>query len=597
MNRWALVLTVFLGATTLVAQQPARDRGAAPPNETGTAVIAGVVVDTEPQAQPVRRAIVTLVGAEIPRGRTTITDDAGRFSFDRLPAGRFMASVTKAGYVTGAYGATRPGHAGVPLQVEAAKRVTDLRITLARGAVIMGAIRDMTGEPAANMTVVAFRVPPPGAIQTLVTTATATTDDRGVYRIYGLMPGTYVVATALRAAGAQSDIVAMRTADVDQMLRELQQRTGVSTAAPLPAPGPDLVPPGSYAWAPAFYPGVSSTVSATTIKVAAGEERSGVDFAVQYTRMATIQGTLRSPDGTVPTVQFAINTLGLRLQSLLGSTPTFSSERLDSSRTFKYTSTAPGRYAISVRTASDPMLWARAEIEVLGDDISDLQLVLQPAIRLRGRVAFEGTLAPPGTLSVTLTASNGAGGGAAGSTQLGNLHVSNAAVDDNGGFELAGIVPDSYRLGTNVPASSGWSLRSAVVNGRDVLDYPFEIGAANISGAALTFSDRHTQLSGTLTTAARAVVPGYFIAVFPADRALWRWQSRRLTSARTGTDGRWIVKDLPPGEYLVVALTDLDPDDLSDQKVLESLAPSAVKVTLADGEQKTQDLRIGGRPQ
>ena len=45
---------------------------------------------------------------------------------------------------------------------------------------------------------------------------------------------------------------------------------------------------------------------------------------------------------------------------------------------------------------------------------------------------------------------------------------------------------------------------------------------------------------------------------------------------------------------LVAALTDLDPDDLLDPSVLETLAPSAVKVSLADGEQKSQDMRIGG---
>jgi hypothetical protein len=131
------------------------------------------------------------------------------------------------------------------------------------------------------------------------------------------------------------------------------------------------------------------------------------------------------------------------------------------------------------------------------------------------------------------------------------------------------------------------------VNGRDVLDYPFEV-AANISGAVLTFTDKHTQLSGTLTTTANAVAPGYFIAVFPADRALWRWQSRRITSARTGTDGRWIVKDLPPGDYLVAALSDLDPEDLLDAAILETLVPSAVRVSLRDGEQRSQDLKIGG---
>jgi hypothetical protein len=238
-------------------------------------------------------------------------------------------------------------------------------------------------------------------------------------------------------------------------------------------------------------------------------------------------------------------------------------------------------------------MWARAELDVTGNDIPDVNLVLQPAIRLRGRVVFDGQTALPNTLSVTLTAANGAGGGVAGSTQLGNLYVYPAPIGEDGSFELTGIVPDSYRISTSLPASSAWTLRSAIVNGRDVLDYPFDVGAS-LNGAVLTFTDKHTQLSGTLVTSANVPAPGYFVAVFPADRALWRWQSRRITSARTGSDGRWILKDLPPGDYLVAALVDLDPDDLLDAAILESLAPSAVKTSLGDGEQKTQDLRMGG---
>jgi len=591
------VLLLSLLTTIALAQQPARDRPVLPPDPTGTARISGVVVDADPQPQPVRRAILTLTGAEIARGRTTISDDDGRFSFEQLPAGRFMLSATKAAYVAGAYGATHPGRAGVPLQVAAGATVNDLRITLARGSAIAGALRDPAGEPAAGVQVAAFRVPPPGAVQTLVITALALTDDRGVYRLYGLLPGTYVVASAMPVRSSASDIAVQSTADVDAALRELQQRTGLPVGSNVPSPpAPDLVPPGAYAYAPVFYPGVVTPSAATTIKLGVSEERDGVDFAVQYTRMSTVEGTITNPDGAVPPIQFAIATGGLRLQSLTGSTPTFSLQPGSSSRAFKYTNVAPGRYVISVRTGASQPIWARADVDVGGDDVTGLNLVLQPALRLSGRVVFEGASPQPapGTALVGLIASNGAGGGASGTTQLGNLYIQPVAAGADGRFELTGIIPDSYRLSTTVSAPAGWSLRSAVVNGVNVLDYPFEIGAANVSGVVLTFTDRHTQLSGTLTTATGAVAPAYFIAVYPADRALWRWQSRRIQSARTGTDGRWMLHDLPPGEYLVAALTDLDPDDLLDPGFLAAIAPLAVTVTLADGEAKIQDLKMGG---
>ena len=77
-----------------------------------------------------------------------------------------------------------------------------------------------------------------------------------------------------------------------------------------------------------------------------------------------------------------------------------------------------------------------------------------------------------------------------------------------------------------------------------------------------------------------------------ADRAFWRLASRRVQFTRPGTDGRFILRDLPSGDYLIAALTDLEPSDLNDASFLERLVPAAVKVHLNDGEKKIQDLRL-----
>jgi uncharacterized protein (DUF2141 family) len=315
--------------------------------------------------------------------------------------------------------------------------------------------------------------------------------------------------------------------------------------------------------------------------------------------MATIEGTVRHPDGTTPAVQMAINPPGVRLPPLLGTSPTNSESRGSATGTFKYTNFAPGRYAISARTPSPPYLWAQVELEVTGDDISGVSMLLQPPLHISGRMVFEpGSLPPPGDLSTVkpqLSPARNVGLAVVNYTRIGVFHPTDVVVDSSGRFEIDGILPDAYKLTATVPGQSGWWLRSATINGRDVLDYPFEIGpATNISNLVLTFSDRRTMLSGTLLTTAGAVAPGYGIVVFPADRTMWRPQSRRIQTARTGTDGRWILRDLPPGDYFVAALTDVDPDEIGDPAFLDALVPSAVRVSLKDGEQKTQDLRIGG---
>ena len=54
------------------------------------------------------------------------------------------------------------------------------------------------------------------------------------------------------------------------------------------------------------------------------------------------------------------------------------------------------------------------------------------------------------------------------------------------------------------------------------------------------------------------------------------------------------MSGLPAGEYYVAAVTELEPGDLADPAFLEQLAAAAFKITLADGEKKQQDVKLGG---
>jgi len=55
------------------------------------------------------------------------------------------------------------------------------------------------------------------------------------------------------------------------------------------------------------------------------------------------------------------------------------------------------------------------------------------------------------------------------------------------------------------------------------------------------------------------------------------------------------ITDLPAGEYLIAALTDVEPADLADPAFLSQIVPAAIPVTLREGEKKTQDLTMAER--
>ena len=170
--------------------------------------------------------------------------------------------------------------------------------------------------------------------------------------------------------------------------------------------------------------------------------------------------------------------------------------------------------------------------------------------------------------------------------------------DASGAFSIAGVVPGRDRLMSSIPSprpdASVWQLKSSTIHGRDTLDQPIDLreGADN---AVITFTDRTTELSGSVQDAAGQPAPEYHVVVFARDKTYWTAQSRRIRSLRPSADGKFTIPNLPPGEYLMTAVTDMEPGEQFDPAVLELLSRSAVALTLGEGEKKTQDLRLAAQ--
>jgi hypothetical protein len=102
------VLLALLLPVAIVAQQ--RDTQA--PAAAATGEISGTVVSAENNAEPLRRAVVTVTGGGL-NPRSVLTDDAGRFNFTRLPGGTYSVTARKAAYLAAPFGAKRPGRTGM----------------------------------------------------------------------------------------------------------------------------------------------------------------------------------------------------------------------------------------------------------------------------------------------------------------------------------------------------------------------------------------------------------------------------------------------------------------------------------------------------
>lgn len=609
------------------AQQPSRDAPARP--STGTAAIAGTILTDEPTAKPIRRVTLTLTAATagLAVQRMTTSDDAGRFAFTRLPAGNYSAPrASRPGYVPATYGEKRTGGIGTPITLGEGQRLT-IAMKMLRGAVITGMLIDQGSKPAIQTPVQATQMRIVNGERTpaaYLGSNSATTDDRGVYRIFGLPPGDYVVAASprLTSSGEVRPITAAEVQWAQQQLQPGAGTGGASAAGATPAPKPGQ----AVAYTSVYYPGTTDVASAGIVTVAAGQERSGVDFGIQYVSTARVEGTVLDQDGQAP-LNAQLNLVPktdatamvgdlFMLETMMLMRPTVVNGK------FTLTGVKPGQYTLTARAAPRPAgggpasaagpsgpagrtppapmtLWATTDISVDGADLTGIALRLEPGMTLTGRVAFDATtLQPPADLSrvsVRLSAAPTPNGITV------SVGSSAGAVSADGTFKLEGVTPGRYLLSASAPAASampgtGWMVRSAIVSGVDAADVPFEVRPdQDISNAVVTFTDKVAELSGTLLDAAGHPTPEFAIILFPCDRAMWSQRSRRLRSpVRASTDGTFKFANLLPGEYFLAALSDFEPGDYNKPEFLEQVAAAAMKVTIAEGEKKVQDLKIAG---
>ena len=608
----ALMLTGVLISVAIDArQQPARDLGGAPSlaaANTGTGVITGTIVTDDAAAKPVRRATVTLAGSAAAAQRVAISGDDGRFAFTQLPSGSFSITADKPAYVRLYYGGKRPGRGpGVPVALADGQHL-DLTMKMLHGAAITGTVLEPSGRPAAQLSVETVVRPGAGATRTApsLIAGAAMTDDRGVYRIFGLAPGEYVVFALPRGAQFNSDLHAVTAEDVQWA----QGR--VSGALPASAPLPPSEPAVGYTRV--YFPGTTNGSDAGAVTLGAGEERNA-SFTLEYVSTARIDGTVTDPNGQ-PAQSAQVQLVPKMADPIGSASPDPGMRFCNSDRAqvtngkFALLAVAPGSYTIAVRggpAASDaagraggrpgvlpfatgpgwpgPPWWGEADITVDGHDQANLSIALQPAMTLTGTLAFDGTTPPPTPLTRVRIYLLSADTRTDGDTSV------QAGAD--GHFVIPNVIPGRYKLRTQL-TDAAWALKSAMVDEHDVADAPFVISPGKEVTAVVTFTDRPTDISGVLYDAAGHGTPEFSIVVFSTDRATWTAGSRRIRATRPNSKGAFDISGLPPGEYFLTAVSDYDPQDLSDPAFLEQLAAAPYKITLADGEHKTQDLKIAG---
>jgi len=253
---------------------------------------------------------------------------------------------------------------------------------------------------------------------------------------------------------------------------------------------------------------------------------------------------------------------------------------------FSIPNVPPGNYTVTARAmGGKTALWASTEITVSGQPVTDLFLAMQPGLTVTGRVVSEGAAAVD-IMKMRITARPA--GDMAGETAP---VVASPGAD--GRFTLEGVVPARYRIEAYPGSPGAANLKSSVFNGRDTLDFPMDVRPGeSIEGGVITVVPRLAEITGQLQHDANQPATGYTVIVFTADQQYWTPQSRRIQGVRPATDGRFSVRNLPGGEYRLVAVTDVEAGQWFDPAFLRELLPASMAMTLAEGERREQALQV-----
>ncbi len=209
-------------------------------------------------------------------GRLVYTDVAGAFVMTGVEPGEYRL-VARPGlyggrYLAAGYRAVRANDSGKPVVVKNGDRLQGMDIALPSGVAVEGRVLDENGEPLSLMFVVAARILAGSDAPQRVPHPPSSTDDLGRYRIYGLEPGEYIVATESRhtvsASGAREGGTTSGTRAVE--------------------------PPG---FPTTFHPSAASEAAAQRIRLTAGRDASGIDIQVARARLLDVSGTVLDSRG------------------------------------------------------------------------------------------------------------------------------------------------------------------------------------------------------------------------------------------------------------------------------------------------------------
>lgn len=546
-RRTTICILLIMGAAVCVPAQTA-------PQKVATASISGKVTI---KGKPAVGVMVLASdsrdrGSSNAKGYRARSDQAGNYRITNLPAGNYDISTLAAALV--------PSNESQTLVVADGEQLEDVNISLAPGGVITGKITDAQGEPLIGEHV---RIEPvdeefPRGISRQVTqrlySGENSTDDRGVYRAFGLPPGKYKVVVGNSSSGLGGGP------------RQFHKET--------------------------FYPSVSDSAKATAIEVKEGSETEHIDIVVgPPTGTFKVSGqVVDSETGkAIANVSYGVTVTIDRADGSSSSSGSTGGERTNANGEFRLENLSPGRYTIfTAPTEESHVPSASVSFDLVDRDISNLVIKTTKGSSLSGVVVLDGNENLSLLDRVRICAAT------EGAERTFSSAMSSPIAND-GAFAVKGVRSGLIRIWL---CSFGGDRRQfeVVRIERNGIPQPnaFEVKEReDVIGLRVVL--KYTRLSGAIRGQVKVEngelppVSQLWLSLWPLEENLEPKQSSSMRSPQLDARGRFFIESLPAGHYrLSVQVLQPGSNRMSD--------PTIQRVTVTDDMVTEVTLTIKAKP-
>jgi Carboxypeptidase regulatory-like domain len=557
-----LKLTAFALATLCCFRIDYTARAQSKETKVGTSTVSGRVTVKD---QPMRGVTVTLREqrplvtqsdmASAPRAKT---DANGMFRITGVAAGRYSVSAAALAYVLSEGNPTFQGMSGRMLNVGDNETIENIDIELKRGGVITGSITDSSGRPLVEEQVDLLRFNENGKPQYfyLNTYEIGNTDDRGIYRIYGLPEGRYLVSSGNSPDGFSSP-------------RPSQSR-----------------------YSKIYHPNVTDQSQAKVIEVGEGSEATGVDIVLGDAKKTyAIFGRVVDGGTGQPVSGVRLYYSSILPDGRAGQSWSSTGEPTNAKGEFRLQGAVNGKYAIFARGNQGEDFYSEpASCDVVDSDVYGVEVRIKQGSALSGVVVIEGSTDPallanlPQLQLYFYSRSEGASGPGPGAVKVGS----------DGSFVVKGLSPGKVLVSPYFRTDglmNQFVLLRLEHNGATQPE-GITIGPGeDISNVRVVVAHSVHKIRGEVKIV-NGTLPRNLRLFVNARHLTEQMMERGLRRGEVDQGGRFVIENLASGEYELWVSPQLSPGVPQPEQLSRAISQVKQKVVVSNNNQPSITFTI-----